>query len=226
MNSWADYYRSAVADEYIPPPNRLFPPERPVIDYNIIADSEPYTSSALRGGGSYSSAALAGGKKLRKGSAEAKRYMAYLRSLRRGGKRGGKYPGLPTYTPRQIKDISGPLRNPAFQEKIRKLLERERRAPRGIYEKYHIPENGSGVIGDLLGMAGSRAAEWFNDMKNTSQELKYLKELKKQKGGDWKSDLKDVFMAPGGPVVGAITLAVKKAQQKKIEKLKKEMGMS
>lgn len=33
-------------------------------------------------------------------------------------------------------------------------------------------------------------------------------------------------MTPGGPVVGAITLAVKKAQQKKIEKLKKEMGMS
>ena len=231
MNSWADYYRSAVADEYMPPQNRLFPPERPVIDYNIIADSEPFTSSAIRGG-SYSSAALAGGKKLRKGSAEAKRHMAYLRSLRSGGKRGGKYPGLPTYVPSlsAVNKIIG-SKLPEAKQRIREQIERhhkewERRAcmrPAGVYR---AAEHGSGIIGDLFELAGKNVAARVGDMVNRTRELKYLQELKKQKGGDWKSDLKYFFTSPGGPLVAAISLAVKKAQEKKIEKLKNEMGMS
>lgn len=199
MNSWTDYYRSAVSNEYMPPQNRLFAPERPVIDYNVIADSEPYTSSALRGG-----------KKLRKGSAEAKRYMAYLRSLRSPGKRrGGKYMGIPDEInfPYRRVDIEEILRHQGRQNRRKQVLQdiaRERQirehiknlyptrigGPGGVY---HPPESGSGVLGDLLGMAGKRAAEWVGDMVNTSRELKYLQELKKQKGGDWKSDLKDVL---------------------------------
>lgn len=233
MNSWADYYRSAVADEYIPPQNRLFPPERPVIDYNVIADSEPFTSSAIRGG-SYSSAALAGGKKLRKGSAEAKRHMAYLRSLRSGGKRGGKYPGLPGYgingSKLPIYGIIG-SKLPEAQRRMREQIERhhqewvrrQRLMPGG---KYRTAELGSGVIGDLFELAGKNVAARVGDMVNRTRELKYLQELKKQKGGDWKSDLKYFFTTPGGPLVAAISLGIKKAQEKKIEKLKKELGMS
>ena len=58
--------------------------------YNTAAlDGGSYNTAALDGG-AYNTAALVGGRRLRKGSAEARERMAYLRSLRKTGTRGGK----------------------------------------------------------------------------------------------------------------------------------------
>ena len=66
------------------------------VDYALAAlkGCGKYNNAALKGCGKYNNAALKGlGGKVIKGSEEAKKRMAYLRSLRGKGRKGGSCPG-------------------------------------------------------------------------------------------------------------------------------------
>ena len=163
-----------------------------------------YSDAALMGMGSYSKAALKGmGNRLIKGSSEAKKRMAYLRSLRgkkktKGGKklRGGK--------------ISLLSLKPYFQQ----------------IKRHHLSGGGpiTDLVGNSLGYWTNYFGNWHEERKAQKAEIERLKkkrdEMKKKKGGGTLQDIRDGFM---GPVGWAHMIATKK-RQREIEKLKKEVG--
>lgn len=86
-----------------------------------------------------------------------------------------------------------------------------------------------GGLGDLINFAieGNLNVirDWAAESKAQKAELARLEALKKARGGGEVWDkIKKVFIAPGGPILGLIRLGVQEARQKKIDKLKQELG--
>lgn len=200
---------------------------------NAALEGMGYTNAALEGMG-YTNAALEGfgSTKLKKGSAEAKARMAYLRSLR-GKKKGGMI------------NMSG-----MTEEQIQKWHERQREREAKWRERWmlahpgaigaprlHGASRGGSIIGALSAIRGALAAvrvgkmlarpakrylqSWEKDKNAQLAEIERLEKLKKQRGGKFEfRDIRDGLLGP----VGWIRMGIRKNRERKIAQLKKELG--
>ena len=166
-----------------------------------------YTDAALRGCGRGAKVSLSG--RVAKGSAAAKARMAYLRSLRgrnsAGKKRGGSRPTAMDY----IK------------------AERQRRA--AAYAARYGDKIGGGILNPFSAIWngakywGKYAKHWSDETKREKDQLAMLEKLKKQRGGKFElKDLRDGLLGP----IGWIRLGLRKSRQRKIDALKKELGVN
>ena len=203
---------------------------------NAALEGYGYTDAALEGCG-YNEAALEGcGRRkvtlsghVRKGSPEAKARMAYLRSLRKT--RGGRLPfDYPKHIrPRKPLDLDKPIDR---KENMGDIV-RQQMQPRWHITDYKAPQNwkrkkGGGfnpfaTIGKSLQFWGKYGKSWYDDSKRDKETLARLEKLKKQRGGKFElRDLRDGLLGP----IGWIRMGIRKSRQKKIDALKKELGVN
>lgn len=83
--------------------------------------------------------------------------------------------------------------------------------------------NPLGLIGKSLKFWGSYGKSWYDDSKRDKDQLAMLEKLKKQRGG--KFELKDIRDGLLGPI-GWIRMGIRKSRQRKIDALKKELGVN
>ena len=164
------------------------------IGLGIILGNIPFRADA--GLGNYSSAALEG----------------------LGNYSNAALEGMGNYTAAALEGMGVKLRKGSPEAKARMAYLRSLRG-----KKQMKKTRGKGLLKNSLGFWNNYVNDWQTQRKQQLDEIKRLRELKKQKGGKFEiQDLRDGLLGP----LGWINMGLRKKRQREIDALKNELNLN